>query len=65
LGHPLGWFIAGKAGGKGDLLNNLNPAAPSFSMFDKNALTISSVAALYPTDVLCQLAVQDLFGCSL
>ena len=51
--RPPGRSFADKAGGKGDLSDNLNVAAPSCWTTDQDALTISSVSQMYPTDVIC------------
>jgi len=56
-----GRFFADKAGGKGDLSDNLNPAAPSCWKFDKDALMISSVSEMYPMAVICLIWVWDFF----
>jgi len=50
---------ADKAGGKGDVSNNLNAAAPSCWKSDQDALTISSVSEMYLTVVICLFWVQD------
>jgi hypothetical protein len=42
-----------KAGGKGDLSDNLNAAAPLCQNSDLEALTISSMSEMYPTAVIC------------
>jgi len=57
--HPPGRAIAVKAGGKGELSDDLNAAAPSCLEIDQNALTISSVPEMYPMAVICLLSVQD------
>jgi len=59
--HPPGRFFAHKAGSKGDLLNNLNAAAPWCWMSDQKALTISSVTKMYPTAVICLSWARDSF----
>jgi len=53
--------FAEKAGGKGDLLDNSNAAAPSCGKFDQDALTIASVSEKYPTAVICLRWVPDSF----
>jgi len=52
---------AKEAGGKGDLSDNVNAAAPSRWKFDQDALTISSVSEIYPTAVICMFWVRDSF----
>jgi len=51
--YPPGMFSVDKAGGKGDLSDNLNAAAPSCWKSDLDALTISSMSEMYPTAVIC------------
>jgi len=53
---PPGRSFADRAGGKGDLSDNLNAAAPSCWQSDQDALTISSISEMNPT------AVSYLFG---
>jgi len=50
--RPPGRIFAGKGGGKGDLSDNLNAAAPSCLTSDQDALTISSVSKMYSTAVI-------------
>jgi len=53
--------FADKAGGKGDLSDNLNAAAQSCWKSDQDALTISSVSKMYPTVVICLFWARDYF----
>jgi len=50
-----------KAGGKGDLSDYSNAAAPSCWKSDQVTLTISSVSEMYPTAVICLCWAQDSF----
>jgi len=59
--HPPGRSFTDKGGGKGDLSDNSNAAAPSCSMSDHDALTISSVSKMYPIAVICLFWVRDSF----
>jgi len=60
--HPPGRSFAGKSGGKGDLSDNLNAAAPSCWKSDHDALMISLVSEMYPTAVICMFWARDSFG---
>jgi len=51
--RPPGRSFAAKAGGKGDLSDNSNAAAPSGRMSDQDILTISSVSKMYSTADIC------------
>jgi len=51
--RPPGTSFADKGGGKGDLSDNLNIAAPSCSKSDHNVLTISPVSEMYHMAVPC------------
>jgi len=51
--HPPGRSFPDKSGGKGDLFDNLNAAAPSGWRSDQDALTISSISEMNPTAVIC------------
>jgi len=53
--------FADKAGGIGDLSDNLNAATPSCWKIDQDALTISSVSKMYPTAVIDWFSAQDCF----
>ena len=53
LSLDRGRSFADKAGGKGDLSDSLNAAAPSCWESDQDALMISSVSEMYPTAVIC------------
>jgi len=59
--HSPGRSFADKAGGKGDLSDNLNAAAASCLQSDQDALTISSMSKMYLTAVICMLWVWDSF----
>jgi len=59
--RPPGRSFADKAGGKGDLSDSLNAAAPSCWKGDQEALTISSVSEIYPTAVIGLFRGQDSF----
>jgi len=59
--RPPGRSFADKAGGKGNLSNNSNAAAPSYRESDQDALTISSLSEMYPTAVICLFWVWDFF----
>jgi len=59
--RPPGRFFADKAGGKGDLSDNLNAAAPSCWKSDQDALMHSSVSEMYPTAVICLFWARDSF----
>jgi len=54
-------FFAEKAGGKGDLPDNLNAAAPLYWKFGQHAFMISSVSQIYPTAVIWMFWAQDSF----
>jgi len=56
---PPGMFFADKAGGKGDLSDNFNAAAPSCWKSDQDALTISSVSEMYLTAIICLFWAQS------
>jgi len=56
-----GRSFADKAGGKGDLSDNINAAAPSCWKSDQDALTISSVSKMYPTAVIYLFWARDSF----
>jgi len=58
---PPGRSFADKPGGKGDLCDNLNAAAPSGWKSDQDALTISAVSEMYPTVVVCLFWARDSF----
>ena len=58
---PPGRSFADKAGGKGDLSDNVNAAAPSYWKFDQNALMISSASEMYPMAVNCLIWAQNSF----
>jgi len=59
--RPAERSFADKAGGKGDLSDNLDAAAPSGWKSDEDALTISSVSEIYPTAVTCLFCARDSF----
>jgi len=60
--RPPGRFFADNGGGgKGDLSDNLNAAAPSCWKFDQDASMISSVSELYLTPIICLFWVWDVF----
>jgi len=59
--RPPGRSFADKPGGKGDLFDNLNAAAPWCWKSDQDALTISSVSEMYPTAVICLFWARDSF----
>jgi len=61
LVHPPGLTFADKAGGKGDLSDNLNAAAPSCWKFDQDSLVISLVSEMYLMAVICMFWVRDSF----
>jgi len=50
-----------KAGGKGDLSDNLNAAAPSCWKSDLDACTISFMSELYAPDAICLFWAHGLF----
>jgi len=54
-------FSPGKAGGRGDLSENMNTARPSCWKFDHDALTISSVSEIYATVDICFFRARDTF----
>jgi len=58
---PPARSFADKGGGKGDLSNNINAAAPSCWKSDQGALKISSVSEMYPTAVICLFWTRDFF----
>jgi len=58
---PLGRFFADTAGGKGDLSDNWNAAAPSFWESDQDAVMISCMSEMYPTAVIYMWWVWDSF----
>jgi len=53
--------FADKAGGKGNLSDNLNAAAPSCWKFDQDGLTISSLSEMYPMAVIWLFWAWDSF----
>jgi len=59
--RPLGRSFADKAGGKGDLSDNLNAATPSCWQSDQEALTISFMSEMYPTAAICLFWERDSF----
>jgi len=59
--RPRGRSFAEKAGGTGDLSDNLNAATWSGWKFDQNDLTICSVSEMYSTAVICLFRDQDSF----
>ena len=59
-----GRSFADNCGGKGDLSDNLNAAAPSCWKSDQDALTISFVSEMYPTAVICMFWAGDYFWLS-
>jgi len=59
--RPPGRFFAAKAGGNGDLSDNLNAAAPSCCKSAQAVLTISSVSEMYPTVVIYLFGARDSF----
>ena len=59
--RPPGRFFGDTAGGKGDLSDNINAAAPSCWTSDQDALMISSVSKTYPTAVICFFWAWDSF----
>jgi len=59
--HPPGRSLADKSGGKGDLSDNWNTAAPSCWESDHDALTISSMSKMIPMAVICLFWVRDSF----
>jgi len=56
-----GRSFADQAGGKGDLSDSLNAAAPSCGKSEQDALMISFVSEMYPMAVICVFWVQDSF----
>jgi len=62
---PPGLSFAAQAGDKGDLCDNWNAAGPSCWMSDQDALTISSMAKMYPIAVVSLFWEQDSFGVAL
>jgi len=59
---PPGRSFADTGGGKWDLSDNLNAAAPSHLMSDQDALTIFSVSEMYLIAVICLFWVSDSFS---
>ena len=59
--RPPGRSFADTAGGKGDLSDNFNAAAPSCWKFDQNALMICSVSWMYPKADSCWVWSPDSF----
>jgi len=59
--RPPGRWFAAKAGGTGDLSDNLNIATPSCWEYDQDALTTFSVSEMYLTGVICMFRVRDSF----
>ena len=59
--RPPGRSFADKAGGKGDLFDNLNAATLSCWKSDQDALTISSVSEIYRRAVICLFWARDSF----
>jgi len=59
--HPPRRSFAAKAGGQGDVFDNVNPATPSRWKVEQDALTISSVSEMYPMAVICSLWARDFF----
>jgi len=59
--RPQGRSFADQAGGKGDYSDNLNAASPPCWNSDHDALTISSIAEMYPTAVICLYCRPDSF----
>jgi len=57
--RPPGRPFADKAGGKGDLSDNVKAATPSCWKSNLDALMISSVSEMHPMAVLCFLWVWD------
>jgi len=57
--RPPGRTIVDTGGGKGDLTDNLNAAAPSCWKSDHYALTISLVSEMYPTVVISLFRAHD------
>jgi len=53
--------FADKAGGRGDLSDNLNAAAPSCRKCDQDALTIISVCEIYPATFICMFWARESF----
>jgi hypothetical protein len=60
-GCPPGRSIEVKAGGKGELSDNLNAATQSCTTFDQDAFTISEVSDVYPAPVICLIWAGDTF----
>jgi len=60
--RPPGRSFADKGGGKGDLSDDVNAAAPSCWKSDLGAMKISSVSEIYPTAVIGLFWTQDFFG---
>jgi len=59
--RPPGRSFPDKAGGKGDLSDNWNTAAPSCWKSDQDALMSSTVSEMYPTAVICLFWAQHSF----
>ena len=57
--RTLGRSFADNAGGKGNLSDNLNAAAPSCWKSDQGASTISSVSKMYPTAAIRLISARD------
>jgi len=57
--HPPGHSCADKAGGNGDLCENLHAAIISSWKFDQDALMLSSVSEMYPRAVICLFWAHD------
>ena len=60
VGLP-GRSFADNAGGKDDLSDSLNAAAPSCWKSEQDALMISSVSEMYPTAFICSFGAWDSF----
>jgi len=58
---PPGRSFADKAGGKGDLSDNVNAAAPSCRRSDHDAWMISSISEIYSTAVIWLFWARDSF----
>jgi hypothetical protein len=59
--HSPGRSFADKAGGKGNLSDNIYAAAPWCQMSGQDALMISSVSEIYAMDVICLISKWDSF----
>jgi len=57
--RPPGSAFEDEGGGKGDLSDHLNAAAPSCWKDDHDALTISSTSEMSPTTIICLFGAQD------